>query len=502
MIGNKMSDKIFSTIVSIISFILMAICLVCIIINTKKVSQNGDNGQDGKSAYEIAVANGYQGTEQEWLQSLVGSRGESGVSVVDVKLNEDGDLVITLSNGEVISCGGHSEQCIHKYSDWSIVSAASCENLGIRTRSCEKCNYRDYEIIDKEEHNYLEKHVLATCVSEGYTEKTCNKCGKVIKDSIVQKTEHEYEDFIVKPTCTKDGYSEHICKNCGRSYIDNITTHLEHNYEFLHEVSSTCKEHKVLKQCTICNNAQLFDEPIEADHNYVNNICTVCGKSLLTVDECFDFILLEDNTYEVKLKHLENIPNTIVIPETYNELKVTVIGEGAFKDIRGIESVSLPKTIIKISRNAFSGCEDLTTIKLNEGLKIIGNSAFKKCYNLKNIELPSTLEKIDTLAFYDCKSIEVIVLSNSLKSIGDFAFFECSKLTYIELYNNVETIGNGAFTNCVDLISINIPASVINMGEYVFANCSKLTIYCDFNDAPSTWSTNWNADECLVNWEK
>ena len=152
MVGNKISDKIFSTVVSIISFILMAVCVVCIIINTKKEPQPGDTGQDGKSAYEIAVANGYKGTEHEWLQSLVGSRGESGISVVDVKLNENGDLVITLSNGEVISCGGHSDQCVHEYSDWSIISEASCENLGIRTRACKKCDYKDYEIIDKEEH--------------------------------------------------------------------------------------------------------------------------------------------------------------------------------------------------------------------------------------------------------------------------------------------------------------------------------------------------------------
>ena len=31
----------------------------------------GKRGQDGKSAYEIAVENGFKGTEQEWLESLV-----------------------------------------------------------------------------------------------------------------------------------------------------------------------------------------------------------------------------------------------------------------------------------------------------------------------------------------------------------------------------------------------------------------------------------------------
>ena len=38
----------------------------------------GERGQDGKSAYEIAVANGYVGDEEQWLASLKGRDGERG----------------------------------------------------------------------------------------------------------------------------------------------------------------------------------------------------------------------------------------------------------------------------------------------------------------------------------------------------------------------------------------------------------------------------------------
>ena len=38
----------------------------------------GTDGKDGKSAYEIAVANGFVGTEVEWLASLKGSPGSDG----------------------------------------------------------------------------------------------------------------------------------------------------------------------------------------------------------------------------------------------------------------------------------------------------------------------------------------------------------------------------------------------------------------------------------------
>jgi len=38
----------------------------------------GPSGEDGDSAYEIAVNNGFEGTEQEWLDSLQGPQGEQG----------------------------------------------------------------------------------------------------------------------------------------------------------------------------------------------------------------------------------------------------------------------------------------------------------------------------------------------------------------------------------------------------------------------------------------
>lgn len=46
-------------------------------------------GDDGKSAYELAVANGYSGTEAEWIASLAGDKGEDGKSAYELAV-EDG----------------------------------------------------------------------------------------------------------------------------------------------------------------------------------------------------------------------------------------------------------------------------------------------------------------------------------------------------------------------------------------------------------------------------
>ena len=49
---------------------------------------NGTNGQNGKSAYEIAVDNGFVGTETEWLESLKGQDGQDGKSAYDIAVEQ------------------------------------------------------------------------------------------------------------------------------------------------------------------------------------------------------------------------------------------------------------------------------------------------------------------------------------------------------------------------------------------------------------------------------
>jgi hypothetical protein len=42
--------------------------------------QGGTPGSDGASAYQVAVSNGFTGSEAEWLQSLIGPQGDPGVA--------------------------------------------------------------------------------------------------------------------------------------------------------------------------------------------------------------------------------------------------------------------------------------------------------------------------------------------------------------------------------------------------------------------------------------
>lgn len=81
----------------------------------------------------------------------------------------------------------------------------------------------------------------------------------------------------------------------------------------------------------------------------------------------------------------------------------------------------------------------------------IGREAFAGCEGLTSITLPNSVTSIDDRAFYGCTELATITLSNSLTIIGDSAFENCTMLTGITIPNSVIYIGDDAFAFCVDL---------------------------------------------------
>ncbi|ANK66599.1 hypothetical protein [Loigolactobacillus backii] len=59
---------------------------------------SGQPGTDGKSAYELAVANGFSGTEAEWLASLKGPAWNESASMI---IDNGGD---STTNGRAVNC--------------------------------------------------------------------------------------------------------------------------------------------------------------------------------------------------------------------------------------------------------------------------------------------------------------------------------------------------------------------------------------------------------------
>lgn len=71
-------------------------------------SLKGKDGEAGKSAYQSAVENGYSGSEGDWVAELMGTHeqaGTAGVGIASVQVNSERHLIVRLTNGTVIDAG-------------------------------------------------------------------------------------------------------------------------------------------------------------------------------------------------------------------------------------------------------------------------------------------------------------------------------------------------------------------------------------------------------------
>ena len=65
----------------------------------------------------------------------------------------------------------------------------------------------------------------------------------------------------------------------------------------------------------------------------------------------------------------------------------------------GIKEIIIPENVIKIEKNAFYNCTNLTDITIPQGIYHIETDAFYNCTNLKNVYYNGTLESWKQIIF-------------------------------------------------------------------------------------------------------
>ena len=101
-----------------------------------------------------------------------------------------------------------------------------------------------------------------------------------------------------------------------------------------------------------------------------------------------------------------NTEGTVTIPTFVDTLRVTSIGERAFRDCEQLTNVIIPDGITSIGEMAFNLCIQLSNIKLPESLESIGFAAFAECFNLTKITIPANVTSIGGFALNN-KLVEV-----------------------------------------------------------------------------------------------
>lgn len=160
---------------------------------------------------------------------------------------------------------------------------------------------------------------------------------------------------------------------------------------------------------------------------------------------------------------------TIVIPESVKN----ILGNSITYN-HNLEMIVIPKGVQTIGAEAFAGNDKLSSIKIPNSITSLGKDIFKRCENLSNIELEEGLKSIGQYAFHNCTSLDAITIPNSVTSIGQYAFAGCTSLTSIEVPNTVTSVGNNAFGGCTSLKTVFVGNSVTTIEAETFYNCSSL----------------------------
>ncbi|MGP1369371.1 MAG: leucine-rich repeat domain-containing protein [Treponema sp.] len=108
-----------------------------------------------------------------------------------------------------------------------------------------------------------------------------------------------------------------------------------------------------------------------------------------------------------------NLKEAFHIPETIYGLKVTEIGDHAFKECSSLKEITLPASLKSIGNGAFWKCTHLETISISDGLTTIGDEAFRRCSSLKEITLPASVKSIGVSAFAGCDSLTRVTFADT-----------------------------------------------------------------------------------------
>lgn len=113
-------------------------------------------------------------------------------------------------------------------------------------------------------------------------------------------------------------------------------------------------------------------------------------------------------------------------------LEELVIGEGPeiippgfLKNSIKLKKITIPASVKTISNNAFYGCSKLEVVEIcGDGLENIGKEAFWGCNNISSINFPKSLKKIEDRAFERMKMKKLVLNSNiEIKYGWDGPFF-------------------------------------------------------------------------------
>ena len=311
----------------------------------------------------------------------------------------------------------------HDYSsDWTIDTAAACETVGSKSHHCTRCdNKKDVTEIPASGHSWNDGAITTepTCTDEGVKTFTCNSCGKTRTEAVAALGHNYSSDWTIDTaaTCSAIGSKSHHCTRCdSKKDITEIPASGKHTWNngVITKPATIAEEGIKTYTCTVCGVTRTetiaklpmptaTPVPTATPTPAITSVPTATPTPSVSVGtkivdkktgSIYKVTSSSSSSRTVafvgnKVKASVTIPTSIKIKgATY---KVTEISASAFKNNRKLKKVVIGQNIVKIGKNAFYGCKNLTSITIKSSrltLKNIGKNAFKNTSQKATVKVP------------------------------------------------------------------------------------------------------------------
>ena len=171
-----------------------------------------------------------------------------------------------IADGKVIPALGHA------WDNGVITTAPTCENAGVKTFTCTRCNETKTEAISATGHTPVQiPEKPATCTEPGHKAGTkCSVCGAILSglEEIPAKGHAVVIDPAVEPTCTEPGKTEgKHCSVCNEVIVAQVVIPAKGHTEVVDPaVEPTCTKTGLTagKHCSVCNEVIVAQKIIPA----------------------------------------------------------------------------------------------------------------------------------------------------------------------------------------------------------------------------------------------
>ena len=311
----------------------------------------------------------------------------------------------------------------HNYSsDWTIDTAAACETVGSKSHHCTRCDSKkDVTEIPASGHFWNDGAITTkpTCTDEGVKTFTCNSCGKTRTEAVAALGHNYSSDWTIDTaaTCSAIGSKSHHCTRCDSKIdVTEIPASGKHTWNngVITKPATIAEEGIKTYTCTVCGVTRTetiaklpmptaTPVPTATPTPAITSAPTVTPTPSVSVGtkivdkktgSIYKVTSSSSSSRTVafvgnKVKASVTIPTSIKIKgATY---KVTEISASAFKNNRKLKKVVIGQNIVKIGKNAFYGCKNLTSITIKSSrltLKNIGKNAFKNTSQKATVKVP------------------------------------------------------------------------------------------------------------------